>query len=544
MKYSYHCLRRLTAAAALAAALLAGGCRRDDGDIMPLPVDAPIAFGAAVYEGSAVQTRALVLNDISRNPYDIDFFVQLDYTDSKTGAPPEHSIKRYTVASSYESRLDALITGNRLNWKDATSDHTFYAWTLPWIEAEKEKSKYADEVEGESCWKMYYDENGKPKIKVTFHNSGDGADFNTYKNNAILETFIGAQIGPVNYRAQGTYVPLTFFHLVSQIRLGKLTVIRSDGSRHEDLKANLTFFGMPTEAVFDPHPYEYIPNPHPAEWINDPENWNQAGSWSQRFHHPVVIGPEKGYEEDSEITFFIPESAEAGRPDDRFYVCPEVDFAQLMYKVTITTKDAPEEGIEYYGDFRSVEFVRTNRDPYDKGKEDDTVLHAGEMMTLDLTLRPGVGPGATITIQDWNDAQPTQSEHYAHPGIFTDHAAQELADAKAEDMKDLFDLYGETENGEKVFKIYENVTIEGSKFPVSEGYVVDGKGHTITMKSSPVTVGAMRDVYLTDGQNTVWIDAKGTVWTFNSSTKKFEKTAYSISGKNSSTIHLGTGAVS
>ena len=276
---------------------------------------------------------------------------------------------------------------------------------------------------------------------------------------------------------------------------------------------------MPKTAVFDPHPYSYIENPHPAEWIKYPDDWNKQDDWNIRLHHPVVIGPKEGYEEDSEVTFFIPESAENGRPYDRFYVCPEIDFSKLVFKVMITTKDVPETNVEYYGNFSNVQFKRIKNNDYDKGGEtDDTVLHAGEMMTLNITLHPGVGPGASITIQDWNDTQPTEALQHSHKGIYTDGEAQRFIDvfgdnkATQEEINNLFDLYGENgESGEKVFKLYENVNINGSNFPIGEDYVLDGMGHTITMSSTNgiVTIGNMRDVYITDGKNTIYLIRKG-----------------------------------
>lgn len=534
---------------AIAAAMLAGGCRTDNGDAIQLPVDGGIKFGAAVHEISAAQTRTLVANDITHEYGDVDFFIQLDY--AKSGeATTKSTIKRYTVASSYAGRLDAKFSDNSLIWQDASSNHTFYAWTLPWMESAAEgNSGYADEAEdAESCLKNYYHEDGKPKIVVEFHDSGDGKDFETYQNNAIFEKFIGAQIGPYYYKKQGNYVPLTFYHLVSQVFLNKLTVIRGDGSRHEDLKGDLTFIGMPKTAVFDPHPAT-LPDgtsPHPAEWITYPDE-----AWNTHPHHPVVM-PKDRYDPDSELTFFISEPKEDDRLLHRFFICPEVDFSKLAYKVKITTEGADEFGIEYYGDFSKVKFRRVKGNDYDKGTntgdnssaEDDTVLHAGEMMTLNITLHPGVGPGATIVIQDWSDPQPTESSHYAHPGIFTDHAAQELADAEEKDMEELFNLYGETtDEGEKVFKIYENVTVTGNNFPALGDYIIDGMGHTITMGSSPVTVGAMRDVYLTDGTNIVYIDDKGVVFTVDPKTYTTTRTGQLEKGK-SSTIDLTTGKVS
>lgn len=531
---------------AIAAAMLAGGCRTDNGDAIQLPVDGGIKFGAAVHEISAAQTRTLVANDITHEYGDVDFFIQLDYAEPEAETA-ESTIRRYEVASIYEGRLDAKSSQLQLKWKDATSAHMFYAWTLPWIKDEAEK--YADENEGaESCLNNYYDPDGKPKIVVEFHDSGDGENFEKYQNNAIFEKFIGAQIGPYNYKKQGNYVPLTFYHLVSQVFLNKLTVIRGDGSRHEDLKGDLTFIGMPKKAVFDPHPAT-LPDgtsPHPAEWITYPDK-----GWNTHPHHPVVIGPKDRYEPNSELTFFISEPKEDDRLLHRFFICPEVDFSKLAYRVKITTEGADEFGIEYYGDFSKVKFRRVKGNDYDKGTntgdnssaEDDTVLHAGEMMTLNITLHPGVGPGATIVIQDWSDPQPTESSHYAHPGIFTDHAAQELADANEKDMEELFNLYGETDEGEKVFKIYENVTVTGNNFPARGDYMIDGMGHTITMGSSQVTVGAMRDVYLTDGTNIVYIDDEGKVFTVDPKTYMMAQTGRLEKGK-SSTIDLTTGEVS
>lgn len=517
------------------------GCQTEDIDVNNVLPAEGIAFGAAVYEGSAVKTRALQLNDITSDPYNIDFFIQLDCAKDNTS-----EIKRYRVADSYAGRLDAKDSDKRLNWKDATSGHTFYAWTLPWLE----------NAEGYESLDDYYDKDKKQqRIEVVFHDSGEGENYDKYHNNAILEKFIGAQIGPYNYREQGTYVPLTFYHLVSQIRLGKLTVIRSDGSRHEDLKANLTFIGMPKKAVFDPHPYTYIENPHPAEWIKYPDNWNKQNDWNIRLHHPVVIGPKEGYEEDSEVTFFIPESAPDGRPSDRFYVCPEIDFSKLVFKVMITTENVPETNVEYYGNFSNVQFKRINKTDYDKGKgTDDTVLHAGEMMTLNITLYPGVGPGASITIQDWNDTQPTEALQHSHKGIYTDGEAQRLVDVfgsnnpTEDEVKNLYDLYGEDrENGEKVFNLYENVTVSGSKFPIGEGYVLDGLGHTITMGSTNdiVTIGNMRDVYITDGTNTIYIDSEGNVCLYNPETYSYDNIKGNLNNdKSNYTINLRTGVVS
>lgn len=539
----YNGLRWSACAAGMLAALGTGCQSEESREVLPTE---GIVFNAMVNEGSPVPTRALVLNDITSDPYNIDFFVQLDYAANRnTTNQPSSEIARYTVASNYRGRLSVKGETTPLNWKDLRSDHTFYGWTLPWLEESPEQYATYDDISN------YYSdpEQTKPVTEIIFHDSGDGDDYKKYHNNKILEKFIGAQSGPYNYKTQGADVPFVFYHLVSKIHLGRLRLYEPDESYHDDLKANLTFIGMPNVAVFDPHPKTPINKPHPAEWITYP-----GQAWDEHPHHPVVIGPEEGFDSNSSVVFHIPESGTDGRQDDTFYICPEVDFSQIRFKVKITDERYSEYGDhgEFYGDFSAVKFVRQRGNDYDD-ESDDTVLHAGEMMTLNITLRAGSGAGAALVIKNWNDEQPKNSQHHAHPGIYSNGEAQRLADAfkksdlSEEELNNLFEMYGDdgTEEEKKVFKLYENVAIVGSSFPVAEGCIIDGMGHEITLKPSPVTIGPMRDVYLTDGTNTLWIDSEGQIWTYNAKTRKFDQKKGPLqAGKSSYTIDLKTGAVS
>lgn len=492
--------------AALAAILTAvlAGCQSEGPD----PAGGPeIDFDILVKEASAVRTR--VDTTYITSVYDTDFYIELN-----TGSEREQ--ETYVVAPGKEGRLDAKYENKTLQWKDLTSAHTFYGWTLPWLKstADGEGTDKQQEIDGFDG----RDNHGK-YLTVQFEDTTDetvNSQEGHADNNSVLEKFIGTKAGPYIYTQHGKYVSLTFRHLVSKIKIGQIALIEPGGTVHKEIKAEMMFIGMPKTARFYPHPDDHG---HPFVRYTDlPEN--------------------------DGVTYYIGNNF--GKAD-YFYICPELDFKELKFKIKVKDSQFGDHG-DYYGSFEDVTFERVAGTDYDLGG-DDTVLHAGEMMTLDIVLIPGTGPGISLIIEGWNTDSPEESIYRFRPGIYNESELREMLDAflnqknqggtTEEEIRRLFELYGEEKdidgNGtkEKVFPLFDNVDISGDPngniFPIPKDYILDGMGHTITMKTNSgynsdfngtktyFNIGPARDVWLSDasGNNKIYIDAKGYVWYYD-----------------------------
>ena len=489
------------------AALLLASCLPDSDDASR---SRAVEFTASVSDRGEVRTRTLVTEYIASDPFDMDFYIQLCTT--KDGNIEYTEFETYVVQSAYEGRL-AAADGTGLSWHTLNRDHTFYAWNIPWDRAYTVEKAKQDE-----------------SIRIEFKNSSEEDGFDKHHNNAVYEHFIGAKSEPYSYKQHGKYVDLTFHHLVSRIRIGSFILIQPSGAIQKNLKADVTFVGMPTEATFYPHP--------------------QDGGRPR-----VEPVPPEDYNLDKGVTYFIDNSATADDTEtkDIFYICPEVDFSRVDFQVKIKNDEYGDYDT-YYGTFDNVEFKRTPGEDYDaEDGNDEKILHAGEMMTLNIVLIPGVGPGLAVIIDPWSTDNPRDSQYHTHPGIYSDAEVKELHDHFAnqargtygdpdEAVDRFFDMYGQkkTIDGkeEKVFVLYDDVDIskgsDANIFPIPPGYIVDGMGHTITLKTNGnntnyvkgpyFNIGPVRDVWLTDGTNTIYIDADGYVWIYDQEQQAFVQT--------------------
>ena len=530
----------------IAAVLLVAACQSDADYIFMKDANAPIEFGAMLHKTTNVSTRAdgpeetkgngLDSTYIAHEPFDMDFFIQL-YCEPEAQEPPHTEIGTYNIPSGNAGRLAAKDPENALGWYNLNTPHTFYAWNIPWVEKE------FDADMGVIKWDTNEENGCIEPIPVYFHNSSEADGFTYYKNNAALENFIGAKSVPHSYIEHGKYVDLTFYHLVSKIKIANFILIESDGSIQEDLKADVTFIGMPTQATFYPHP--------------------EDGS------RPYVGKPLEVSEDDG-VTYFIDNNATT---EDVFYICPEIDFNDILFKVKINNEKYADYDT-YYATFDNVKFERTPGVAYDQGDIDSKILHAGEMMTLNITLIPGIGPGLRIIIEKWSTDKPVESEHHVNSGIYSDAEIKEIIDVfvnqKEYDGSDIqeilerfFEMYGwKDDNGQKHFPIFDNVTYDNNILPIWKECILDGMGHTITMRTNSnstkyvqapyFNVGPVRDVYLRDSAgNTIYIDSDGYIWTYDSQNNIYVKTAnqltpfegdersYDISCKDG-TVHKST----
>lgn len=490
-------------------------CHDDRVDTFIKSPRSPIVFGATIHETGEVRMRGDDSNSISGSGldssyiasdfYNMDFFIQLCCND---GSATHKEIGIYQIPSGYEGQLEAKDANHALNWYNIDSPHTFYAWNIPW---DKE---------------LTYENDNLKETKVIFHNSSEEDGFQEHHNNAILEYFIGAKSAePYSYKEHGKYVDLTFHHLVSKIKIGSLILIKTDGSIQENLKADITFVGMPTAATFYPHPDD---DGRPR----------------------VVYDPDK-VDPDNGVTYYIDNNATT---EDVFYICPEVNFSTIDFKVKLNSIDYVNYDT-YYGTFEDVEFKRVPGSAYDQGPEKDSkILHAGEVMTLNIVLIPGIGPGLSIVVSDWSTDEPTESQYHNYPGLYSDTELADLLNAfcnqkregqggtTPEEIERLFEMYGEERDIdgdgelEKVFSLYDNVSTSSNIFPIPKDYILDGMGHTITMKTNRgvftgnppyFNIGPARNVYLRDEEgNTIYIDSRGYVWTYNNETREYVPTEY------------------
>lgn len=461
---------------------------------------------------------------ITTNPYDVDFYIcmMLD-KDNET----KKNFGTYIVPSGYEGRLGAKDTGDALMWQDLTSPHTFYSWTIPW-----EEDYYNGNINTED-------------VPVKFHNSSEESGFKMNHNNNILEKFIGAKSGPYSYANNGKYVDLTFFHLVSKIHVNSLSLIASDGSIQKHLKADVTFINMPTYATLHITPDEGRPWVEPGD--KDPDNG---------------------------ITYFIDNTA---TETDEFYICPEVDFRDIDFQVKINT-EGYESYKTYYGTFADVKFERIPGENHDIGDEtDDYVLHAGEVMHLNIVLIPGVGPGLSVIIEKWSTENPKESKYYSYNGVYSEAEMQQIIDAflnqklvdgkvTTEGLNELFETYGQEIDGVKYFFLYEDIFFAGTNypagFPVWKDYILNGLGHTLEINMNAFShvfganqpyfnIGPVRDIYLTgtygDKSYTIYIDENGYVCTYDPETNSYVNSGNKLEpledGKYSYNIDAQTGKV-
>lgn len=527
-------LRRLLWAASATMAAAFAGCQSEPSGSAPDDAESRvIAFSAGVRHAAAPATRdgheANVepeIEPMSSSLYNMDFFIELCCEAvADDGSVPNPGI--YVVPSGYSSWLQAKETKQRLKWRDLRANHTFYGWNLPWTD-----STYYQVIEEEDN-KALYDPGRDllPPLKVRFHDSAEGKSYEEFRNDSVYQYFVGVKRADVSYMENGQYVELVFKHLVSKIVIDKLSMIEGPHTVTNNLRADMTIYGMPRSATFYPHPSDRI-----------------AGSDG----YPIVVAdPLDLTQEDPGRTYHIINDRNKAK-EDVFYVCPEIDFRDLVFEIKINDTNYSQYG-SYWGSFSDVKFVRTAGTNYDEGG-DETVLHAGEEMHLIIELYQGMGPGITVVIEPWSTDNPNGSEavHHSHPGIYTDSEAGDIinlfskANPAQEDIDNLLELYGEKdEQGDYTgtFCLYENITVGGSSFPLADGYTLNGLGHTIKMSSSTVRIGQMRDVYLTDGTNIIYIDNDGKVYKVDPKTYDMTPTGQLGAG-NSFTINLKTGKVS
>ena len=474
-------------------------CESDS--LTPEGQDKKIDFNATIVETTPLKTRydSVYINTAN---YNQNFYLILS---TELEDEPITKFGTYRIPSGYEGRLTSIEGEEPLMWQSLNTNHVFYGWTIPWNESFYQNSVDTDYVDS---------------FEVEFYDSSE-SNFNDIHNNNIYETFVGAKSLPYSYNEHGKYVDLTFFHLVSKIKIGTFQLTEASGAIQRNLKAEVTFINIPKKGTFYPFP----------------------DNGKKPYIEPASPSENEG------LTYYISNNPREDQ-SDIFYISPETDFSSVNFQIKL--KDIKYAYYDtYYGTFDAVEFIRnTPVEDFDSPEgNDNKILHAGEMMTININLIPGKGPGLKLVIDKWNTEQPTKSQYHTYRGIYTDAELNQLLESfraqtgpeDLEAIERLFESYGVTKDGKKYFPLYENADVSrnsygGNYFPVWKDYILDGQGHTLTMKTNSFghwfggapyfNIGPARDIYVTDpsGKYSMYIDSDGFVWTYDIKTNTYNKT--------------------
>lgn len=441
-----------------------------------------ITFMAKVGKEKNVPTRSVVFTPLNPLDYkDEVFYIYTETDETKLLLP-------YRVASGVSGQLIAEDSNDKLLWRNKTAYHTFSGWTLPW-----QRDTY--EVGDETKTRVWF-------LEDKYKDMGFGRT--SYLNCRLLEKFLGAKTEPLNYESNGEIVEMYYQHLVSKIHINPVKLIENDGTTVSGLTAIMTFYQLPQWAVFDRFPED-------------------GGA-------PRVIQDESA---EKGVTCTIASATD-------LYICPEVDFADMKFSIHIESSSGA--ATDYFGDFSSVKFDRGDDTPqpeWDKGKS-PTVLYAGEEMSINLTVREGNAGGlVTVNISNWIEPGWRNGTSYPRKGIYDNSELLDFynkfsdGNYTQEDVEEIFDIYGQEVDGKKVVYIYEDCSTTHSRIVVPKELVLDGAGHTVQIAPGhhsvngpdgsyeaeyTAHVGNCRNIFVTDGEYTIYIDENRRVWTVNSET--------------------------
>lgn len=502
-----------------------------------------VNFKSSLENEIEISTKAY--SDITASIFPCDFYILIEGNDKNGVAKSEAA--PYHIPSGSQGTLWPNDNNNKLSWFARDTEHNFWSWTVPWLN-DYEPSADPIEIEFQDCPLWEYVKEG------------------SWKNGECLEKFIGAQSGTYIYNRDGMFVPLYFKHLVSKIGISKLSIVDNSTQTTitQNIKANMTFYGIPKKAIFYPRPTD-----------------NEDGS-----HRPPYVGkPDYDFSDES-LTFSVQHTYNDNLLQKMFYVCPEIDFSKVSYKLEIYSGQGNSwkldtnygENGAFYGDFSNINFGTSN--------DVRTVLHAGEFLYLYISLVEGSQPQMRGVIVDWRNYTQANGEEHPRQGIFTSDEAMFMSqlfynrDISLEELEEFLYLYGAGSTKDdtndpnydenlNIIKLYEDIELNGifytsPQFTDKIKCILDGMGHMIDFSKSSTAnthtarVGQMRNIYIRyynyDNNNLVpveyeyiiFIDSYGKIWIVDPVTWNKTETKYNINDKRSFpvAIDMSTGKVS
>lgn len=566
---------------AMGSAVVSWGCVNDE-RMSAGTTTSPgeITFMAMQNRETSMATRA---EAIPVNPDDFgntDFYIYETgtYVDKQANVTEQRAeVGVYWLASGVEGQLDYKgQEEEKLNWFAADTEHLFWSWTWPLAEKDYSKVNFDTKPKAEP---LTFISSDFPLPEDPDH-PRDLTPSEAWRNGEALEQLVGTMTErPYIFNEDGRFVPLTYKHLVSKIILGKFILVDNTGSQQNDLKARITFYGMPKRAMFYPVPAVDAAGNKVAPYVTidytDPYGINHKPDEITKEELIKAVPQEVDYDTKEYLTFYITNEggdntntgtnpdADSNVHPDLFYICPEVDFTDLEYKVEFVEYDTDTKTYiphtrygnrgGYFGNFKSIQFKREV-----DGVEvvaTDRKLHAGEIMMLNMTVYEKSGPGAGVYIRNWESNKLKSATHHVHKGIYSDAEAAAVrttfqktsdSDEVTDERRDSYAIYGEDEedadrNTEHVIHLYSDVTLANTsgpfnfkmyyEVPPAADVILDGMGYTISFINNSSTnkvvfetfvIGNMRDVYITNGIGTVYIDPQGQICRMNEETGKYD----------------------
>lgn len=489
-------------------------------------------------ENQSVETRDWTNPPVEVNWVDYenqDFYILEKGLDDNSSEDSDVAVYGVPYQAAGQLTFKEGHTEEKLNWFSVEGDHEFWSWTLPWV---KEKERQANLNSNPIHFDLkdtYVDE---------FDSSAEVWDWKegSFANGKILEQFLGAKSGPYNFKLNGEEVPLEFRHLMSKIYVN---VLQFNGANNEDIQCEITFLDVPKGFTLYPV--------------------------SEDNGAPKVIGDVTNPDDGITYTIVNPVLDPSIPPEyqERYmmYVCPEIDFSNIEFVIKVYDKYPGEDGQKgeknargtYWGNFKNLNFKRTPGTDYDEGS-DEKILHAGEIMYMDLYIYQFGFGGGSFGVAGWNTAMTNIFTHHPHPGIYERADLMVLNGTSTTNMEQYYQLYGDGDSTQyadeeeldypfylnseipfKVFKLYGNITTNSAGFGYRRYYMLDGNGYTLTynLNSTNVSTGAhstqyhignCRDIYLTNTDGTIYIDKSGKVYWYNAETNTYEFKGSQIDG--------------
>lgn len=374
----------------VAGAVIMAACSKDE-----LPNDIPDAAGSEVLFTGAIKKQSEVLATTRANDIpDPDDYIILNENNKEFGTfyiwmdvdGKSSYFQQYGIVSGKQGSLGVIDNGDKLNWQDKTSNHTFYAWTQPHV-PEDETSTITGVVN------MQIPKFGKQTSNYNFSGT---VTFGT-NGETNLEQFIITKKGPKSYNTWGQDVALYFERPISKIVLDKVIHIDANGVIKKNIdNCSIVFPNMYSEATFKPFdfgktsPLVGNDGEKGIEW-NWEKNTNESNS--------LYVLPFKFGDGDNE--------------GDNNSI--QNDFGYFI--VTFTNENVTKN---YAGSLNSLII-----DESDTPKE----LKAGECLKLYLTINDGGGVGIGYQIIDWNTEDNEDIYEHRIPGVYNKEDAERLLEA-------------------------------------------------------------------------------------------------------------------
>lgn len=452
----------------VAGAIIMAACSKDE-----LPNDIPDAAGSEILFTGAIKKQSEVLATTRANDIpDPDDYIILNGTNREFGTfyiwmdveEMSSYFQQYEIVSGEQGSLGVIDNGDKLNWKDKTSNHTFYAWTQPHVTGNEDETSTITGGVNMQIPEFGTKENSseKPSGTVTFGTNGE----------TNLEQFIITKKGPISYNTWGQDVALYFERPISKIVLDMVIHIDANGVISKNIEeCSIVFPNMYKEAAFNPFSFGDVnksllkgddENGKGIEW-----NWKKNNNKS----NSLYVLPFKFGDDDNSI-----------QNDFGYFIVTldDKNYAGSLNSLIIDESDTPNE------------------------------LKAGECLKLYLTINDGGGVGIGYQIIDWNTEGNEDIYEHRIPGVYNKEDADRLLEALTTTdeskkfpigVEDLIVNTGDDTNPSYEINIFTHInwSLVTTEIKIPDNYTLKGNGFNVTLGQGGRISGEVENIYI-DGK--------------------------------------------